>query len=177
MRKIIDKIQRRLSNKFFINKKGITCGKNVRINRKTHLLCNGGNLHIGNNVTVFEMGHISSIDGGIINLEESVFINRNCCIVSREEVTIGRGCIIGPNVTIYDHNHKFSQAGIAKAEYRTAAVEIGENCWIGAGAIILKGSKIGANSIIGAGVVVDGVIPEKSIIKVSTKDYVVDRIY
>ena len=40
------------------------------------------------------------------------------------------------------------------------AIEIGDNCWIGGGAIILPGVKIGKNSIIGSGAVVTKDIPE-----------------
>ena len=41
---------------------------------------------------------------------------------------------------------------------------IGDNCWIGAGVIILKGTNIGEGSIIGAGCIIKGVIPPHSIV-------------
>ncbi|MBO5480977.1 MAG: acyltransferase [Clostridia bacterium] len=44
-----------------------------------------------------------------------------------------------------------------------AAVEIGQDVWIGAGVKILKGSKIGNGAVIGAGAVVKGNIPENAI--------------
>ena len=46
----------------------------------------------------------------------------------------------------------------------TDPVVIGDNVWIGANAVILKGTYIGSNTVIGAGTVVSGSIPPKSLV-------------
>lgn len=46
--------------------------------------------------------------GGKLRIGDTVFMNRNAIIVCRENITIGNNTSIGPNVCIYDHNHKFN---------------------------------------------------------------------
>lgn len=100
---------------------------------------------------------------GTIEIGNSVFFNRNALLVSRKGIRIGDGCAFGPNVTIYDHNHKFDENGIAPG-YAESVVEIGKNCWIGAGSTILKNAKIGDGCVIGAGCVINQEIPPHSLV-------------
>ena len=48
-------------------------------------------------------------------------------------------------------------------EYKTAPIIIGNNVWVGANTVILRGAEIGDNSVIGAGCIVKGKIPENSV--------------
>lgn len=99
--------------------------------------------------------------GGDIVIGERCYFNRNTIVTSRKRIEIGTHCLFGPNVCIYDHDHVFND-GVKVNEFTEKEVIIGDNCWIGAGAIILKGSIIGEGSIIGAGAVITGVIPPYS---------------
>ena len=65
---------------------------------------------------------------------------------------------------ICDPDHRFTAKGIVHGEHKTGVVEIGNNCWIGAGVIILRNTKIGDNCVIGAGCVVKVNVPEKSFV-------------
>ena len=67
--------------------------------------------------------------------------------------------MIGPNVTIATAAHPILPALRKKAAQYNLPVRIGDNVWIGAGAIILPGVTIGENSVIGAGSVVTKDIP------------------
>ena len=96
-------------------------------------------------------------------VDSGVFVNRNCSFVCQKAITIGANCSFGPNVVVYDHDHRFGINGIEKG-YKTTPVIIEANCWIGAGAIILRGTHIGEGSVIGAGTVVQGVIPPHSLV-------------
>lgn len=88
--------------------------------------------------------------GGEIDIEDC-FINRNCTIVSMENIKIKKGVTIAPNVCIYDHDHNMSLSG---EMYIKAPVVIEEGAWIGANAVVLKGVTIGRNAIVAAGAVV-----------------------
>lgn len=122
-----------------------------------------GNLEVGKHFTMKNYSYIAVVNGGEFRIEDSVYINRNCNMICHKSIHIGEHTSIGPNVVIYDHDHCFGPGGIEKG-FKTAAVTIGKNCWIGAGSIILKGTQIGEGSIVGAGTIVKGVIPPHSMV-------------
>jgi maltose O-acetyltransferase len=94
-----------------------------------------------------------------IRLGEGVFLNFNCVILDVVQVTIGSGAQIGPAVQIYAADHpRDATARRTGAEFGRP-VTIGENVWIGGGAIILPGVTIGDNAVIGAGAVVTRSVP------------------
>jgi len=78
-------------------------------------------------------------------------------IVCAERIEIGNDCLIGKDVQMID----FDAHGLTPSERRNSIgkvrpIVIGKNVWIGNNAIILKGTEIGDNSVIGAGAVVIG---------------------
>jgi acetyltransferase-like isoleucine patch superfamily enzyme len=106
---------------------------------------------------------ISAVGGANVFIGENVFFNRRCLIASHYKVEIGNNCKFGPNICVYDHDHEFNHSGIF-GTFKTDEVIIGDGCWIGAGAIILKGTHIGDASVIAAGTVVRGSIPPHSLV-------------
>lgn len=111
----------------------------------------GGKISMGQCCSVMENSLLSATGGNII-LGNNCFINRNATIVSHSRIQIGSKTSIGPNVCIYDHDHDLYNQG----KFICEDVEIGKNVWIGAGVIILKGSKIKDGAVIAAGTVVCG---------------------
>lgn len=91
-------------------------------------------------------------------LEDGVFVNKNCIICAHKEISIGNKTTIGPNTVICDHDHNFRGEG-----YICREVKIGENVWIGANCVILKGVSIGDNAVIGAGCVVSKDVLENTV--------------
>lgn len=73
--------------------------------------------------------------------------------------------MLGPNVLIYDHDHDYkAKGGVFSLKYKTTPIVIGNNVWIGANSIILRGTSIGNNCVVGAGCVLKGEYPDNSII-------------
>ena len=107
---------------------------------------------------------VIAVNGGTIEIGSDTSINRNTLCCSQGKIIIGNSVSIGPNVSIYDHDHFFNENGKIKNKYRIGKVEIGDNVWIGANVVILRDSVIGENTIIGAGTIVSGVIPSNSIV-------------
>lgn len=91
------------------------------------------------------------------------FINRNAYIVCKKGIRIGNGTIIGPNVCIVDNDHDYHSRDFAH-QFLSDSVEIGDNVWIGANVTILRGTKIGNNCVIGAGVILRGSIPDDTLV-------------
>lgn len=130
-----------------------------------------GRIHLGRSFSASTNTHIVSV-GGQIDVGECVSINRNSIIVSRERITIGSFCSIGPNVAIYDHDHIFNSNGFEQEKYSAKEVSIGDNTWIGAGVIILKGASIGKHCVIGAGAIVKGTVPDNSILTIEQNQHI-----
>jgi acetyltransferase-like isoleucine patch superfamily enzyme len=100
-----------------------------------------------------------------IQLGERSYLNRGTMIDASEEIILGRDCMIGPGCYITDHDHGTAQgAAIASQPLVSKPVVIGDNVWIGAGAIILKGVSIGNGAIIGAGAVVTRDVASNAIV-------------
>lgn len=127
------------------------------------VLENGGSARFGNRVRIHSGSKLRSVGKGVLTFEDNVHLNYNCMVVCHESITIGAGTTIGPSVMIYDHDHDFSEA-IDESHYKTAPVAIGKNCWIGANAIILRGSEIGDGCVIAADTVVKGKFPAGSLV-------------
>ena len=98
--------------------------------------------------------------GSNITLGDRVFFNFNCVILDVAPVLIGSGVLFGPCVQIYAATHPLNAAERRTGVESGRAVEIGDDVWVGGGAIICPGVCIGARSVIGAGSVVTRDIAE-----------------
>jgi maltose O-acetyltransferase len=96
--------------------------------------------------------------GGNILLGERVFFNFNCVVLDVCPVRIGAFCLFGPAVQIYTPMHPTDAAHRRRQEFGKP-VDIGDDVWVGGGALILPGVRIGARAIIGAGSVVTRDVP------------------
>ena len=97
--------------------------------------------------------------GTNIELGERVFFNFNCVVLDVCRVRIGDFSFFGPGVQIYTPLHPLNAAQRRHSEYGRP-VEIGSDVWVGGGAIILPGVRIGSRAVIGAGSVVTRDVPE-----------------
>lgn len=97
--------------------------------------------------------------GTHIHAGENFFMNFNCVILDCAMVTIGNNVQCGPYVQIYTAYHPVIAAERIKGPELAAPITIGDNVWIGGGAIICPGVTIGSNTTIGAGAVVTRDIP------------------
>ena len=97
--------------------------------------------------------------GSNIELGTRVFFNFNCVVLDVCRVRIGDFALFGPAVQIYTAMHPWS-AGRRRIEEFGRPVEIGADVWVGGGAIILPGVRIGSRAVIGAGSVVTRDVPD-----------------
>ena len=90
---------------------------------------------------------------------DNVFINYDCVILDCNFVHIGNDVLIAPKVQIYTAYHPTDPTVRKTGVEMAAPIAIGNNVWIGGGAIICPGVTIGDNTTIGAGSVVTKDIP------------------
>ncbi|MFR0778314.1 MAG: sugar O-acetyltransferase [Zhenhengia sp.] len=97
--------------------------------------------------------------GRYTHFGNNVYANFNLTLVDDTDIFIGDSVMIGPNVTIATAGHPIDPELRKKVAQYNIPVRIGNNVWIGAGAVVLPGVSIGENTVIGAGSIVTKDIP------------------
>lgn len=146
---------------------GMKMGKENRF--ETGLIRRASQIKIENNNTFtsnYKLWPEDSIyEGFRILIGSFNYFNKSVMIDACGEIEIGNYNMFGPDVYITDSNHTFGD-GISpqKAPMQRGKVKIGNHCWIGAKAIILKNVELGDYCVVGAGSVVTKSFPNGSII-------------
>ena len=107
-----------------------------------------------------ELPFRASWGGAHIHFGNGIYANTNVTFIDDGHIYVGNRVLIGPNVVVTTANHPLDPELRRYEMQYNRDVHIGENVWIGAGAIVLSGVHIGKNSVIGAGSVVTRDIPE-----------------
>lgn len=98
--------------------------------------------------------------GHHVHFGKNIYANFNLTMVDDTHIYVGDYTMFGPNVTVATAGHPILPELREHGYQYNAAVHIGKNCWIGAGAIILPGITIGNNVVVGAGSVVTKNLPD-----------------
>ena len=103
---------------------------------------------------------------GIVSIGAKTVLGQECTISSYQHVFIGRECVIADRVMLIDFDHGMVEVerpirvqGIYKRD-----VDVGHNVWIGYGACILRGVKVGDNAVIGTNSVVTRDVPANAVV-------------
>lgn len=120
----------------------------------------GSHCIIGEQVTL-TAGLMPDLDLGaepILRIGDGVVLGRGSHVIADTTVTIGSDCYFGPYVYVTSTNHSYDDPHepIGKQWPRMDPVSIGPGCWIGTGAVILPGARVGRNVVVAAGAVVRG---------------------
>jgi maltose O-acetyltransferase len=94
-----------------------------------------------------------------IRLGRGVFLNFGCTFLDGVGIEVGDGCRIGTGVQVLTADHPRDPALRRQGFESGKPVRIGQNVWIGSGAILLPGITVGDDAIIGAGSVVTRDVP------------------
>ncbi len=128
-----------------------------RIEKNFDVVINdGGKLTFGINNNIRKYAHLRITHGGICNIGNNNFFNYNVSITALHSITIGHNCKFANNVVLVDHDHDYSNGNVG---FVSEPITIGNNVWIGANVVILKGVSIGDNAVIAAGAVVNKDVP------------------
>ncbi|GLY78312.1 acyltransferase [Actinoallomurus iriomotensis] len=128
----------------------------------------GDHTLIGVHVTL-SAGFVPGLDLGpdpIVTIGKACSIGRGSHIVGHQSIEIGDDVFTGPYVYITDQNHGYTDPDtpVGRQWPVNDAVVIGSGCWLGAGAIILPGTRLGRNVVVAGGAVVRGEFPDHSVI-------------
>lgn len=132
----------------------------------------GARLELGREITALSVPRLNEIGlsqrvvlsmvtgEAVIHLGDGVGLS-GCTLSARREIRVGRGTMIGSGALIMDHDaHALPLPGTG-AEVAVKPVRIGEDVFIGARAMVLKGVTIGDQAVIGAGAVVTRDVPAR----------------
>lgn len=161
--------------KIFLRFNRVHYGKNLTLKGVPFIFSrSGSSLYIGNDVTI-KSSFLSNLVGlyqrtiiltrtqdAEIRIGNNVGIS-GATIYARKSIIIGDNTLIGGNTKIIDNDFHPVDPEIRRKtpneNMGLRPIEIGENVFIGCNCLILKGTKIGDNTVIGAGSVVSGEIP------------------
>jgi acetyltransferase-like isoleucine patch superfamily enzyme len=136
-------------------------------------VCPGVKFQIGRDATVTLgrwswIGHRTKIRAheGRVSIGAKSVLGQECTISAYQHIAIGRECIIADRVMMIDFDHGMVEVerpiraqGIYKRD-----VDVGHNVWMGYGACVLRGVRIGSNSVIGTNAVVTCDVPENAVV-------------
>lgn len=99
-----------------------------------------------------------------IRLGRNVFINYHCVFLDCAPIEIGHDVQIGPAVQLYTAQHPLDPVARRSGLESARPIRIGNDVWIGGGAVVLPGVTIGARSVVGAGAVVVQDVPPDTVV-------------
>ncbi|MCK5306493.1 MAG: acyltransferase [Candidatus Omnitrophica bacterium] len=125
----------------------------------------GGVVTIGDNVEVHDFSRIIvAKNKAKVVIGNNVILN-NCTFYSWDSITVGDFCLLVGGYSDTDsHSISIDRRTNPNAIVNVSPIIIEENVWVGTNSIILKGVKIGRNSVVGAGSVVTRDIPENCVV-------------
>ncbi|HUU38450.1 MAG TPA: DapH/DapD/GlmU-related protein [Candidatus Desulfaltia sp.] len=136
---------------------GLRLGDNVYIGRNTILSCKEGSIAVGDYTN----------------------ISANCSLLSETEINLGRYCFLaGHCYLVAGGNHGFDDVSrpiMFQPSISKGGIRLGDDVWLGAGVIVLDGATIGQGTVVGAGAVVTGLLPEFAVAVGSPARVIRDR--
>ena len=114
------------------------------------------NISLGANMVLKSGARICACnERAVVSIGENTPFGYHSYLFASERIEIGSNCLIAPFVYLVDSDHTIARDQlINKQPNQTAAIEIGDDVWIGTGAKILKGVRIGTGAVIAAGALV-----------------------
>ncbi|MGW0468590.1 acyltransferase [Streptomyces sp. NPDC003027] len=102
----------------------------------------------------------------VLALGDGVVLGRGSHVIADTTVTIGSDTYCGPYVYITSTNHSYDDPHepVGRQWPRSEPVAIGPGCWLGTGAVILPGARLGRNVVVAAGAIVRGEVPDHSVV-------------
>jgi acetyltransferase-like isoleucine patch superfamily enzyme len=158
-------------------KEGVDVGAHTIVDAGTYVqVIKGASLSVGAHCTLrssqsgyhagmpFPTGILVNLCGASVSIGDHTRIN-GAYVHAHKRIEIGKNCVIAAGVNIIDSNgHELLSSNRTAGRDEAVEIVLGDNVWLGLNSIILKGTRIGENSVVTAGSVVKGEFPRNSLI-------------
>jgi acetyltransferase-like isoleucine patch superfamily enzyme len=141
-------------------------GRNVYVDHGVYLHACPGGIEIGDGAFIMHNAELHvfnfrDLAHAFIRIGERTFVGESVIIRGQGGVDIGKAVLIGPGAQILaiNHNHRDPEIPILDQGISCQGIVVEDGAWIGAGAMVLDGVRIGRNAVVGAGAVVTKDVP------------------
>jgi len=130
----------------------LTIGDDVLIMGDIEFLLRGnGKIIIGNGVKLDSNIRLLSANDATLEINANTNIGKSTVINTGADITIGENVLISGNCYIQSSSHSIKRDNIIKLQtHEHSSISIGNDVWIGANSIVLKGVKMSNGSVLGA---------------------------
>ncbi len=158
--------------------RGATLGPNVKLGLGARLV----NLDARQRVVIHSgavvRGILRNEPQGRIELGDGVYLGDGTLLSSALEIVIGAGTLVAHGVQVFDNDTHpldpkerarhfrmiLGMEALASVDIGSAPVRIGQSCWIGMNAMVMKGVTVGDETVVAAGSVVVGDVPARVLV-------------
>lgn len=165
VRRYLRRTLRQRCRQFWTLRGVATAGAGVFVEDDVHVMRHPERLHLGAQVILKAGARICPTNPDArIQIGDWTTIGYQTFLFATTSITVGANCLIAPFCYVVDANHGIRRGMLIREQDMSAApITIGDDVWLGTGAIVLKGVTIGPGAVVGAGAVVTGDIPAYAI--------------
>lgn len=139
----------------------LTRGSHISFSAEVYIH-QGGRIQIGKGVRVAKGCVISVLPGAVLELKDGCIFGKGTFLYCASRIEVGRETRVAHYCSIIDHDYDISSAGSHFDKPKVSApIVVGDNVWMGAYVLILKGVTIGDRSVIGAQTMVNKSVPKR----------------
>jgi acetyltransferase-like isoleucine patch superfamily enzyme len=139
----------------------IALGRGTYLDQGVYIHATPGGVRIGRDCFVMHHAELHvynfrDLPHAFISIGDRSLVGEFCVLRGQGGISIGDDVYLAPLVQVLAINHTFDDPGrpISQQPISARGIVIEDGCWIGGGAIILDGVRVGRNSVVGAGAVV-----------------------
>lgn len=123
-----------------------------------------GCIALGERLHVYPDQYWETQEGGHLHIGDDVVLSRGVHLVAFASIHVGAGSMLGEYVSVRDANHRRNCGPLRDAGHEAAPVVIGRGVWIGRGAAVLAGVRIGDGAVVAANAVVTRDVPAGAVV-------------
>jgi acetyltransferase-like isoleucine patch superfamily enzyme len=121
-------------------------------------------VRLGRNLYLYPGQYWETRETGQLDIGDDVVLSRGVHLVAYASVSLGAGTMVGEYASVRDANHRRGDGDIRHSGHDARPVSIGRQVWIGRGACVLAGVRIGDGAVVAANAVVTRDVPAGAVV-------------